>query len=58
MKKENKIITKDTSQFWETVKGEVFTVKKIYFYEGEHHVKAFNEDREIDLPYTFFDKVK
>tara|TARA_R100000697_G_scaffold112604_1_gene130320 strand:+ start:31 stop:207 length:177 start_codon:yes stop_codon:yes gene_type:complete len=58
MKKENKIITKDTSEFWKTKKGEIFIVRKIYWYNGEHHVKAFNEDREIDLPYVFFDRVK
>ena len=51
------IITKDTSAFWETKKDEVFTVKKIYFYEGEHYVKAFNDNRQIDLPYVFFDKL-
>ena len=51
------IITKDTSAFWETKKDEVFTVKKIYFYEGEHYVKAFNDNRQIDLPYVFFNKL-
>ena len=49
------IITKKTSELWNTKEEEVFTVKKIYFYNGEHHVRAFNEKREIDLPYVFFD---
>jgi len=52
------IITKDTSEFWETKKGEVFNVRKLYWYNGEHHVKAFNKDRQIDLPYVFFKKFK
>jgi hypothetical protein len=49
------IITKKTSELWNTKEEEVFTVKKIYFYNGEHHVRAFNENREIDLPCVFFD---
>ena len=54
MKKIRKIQTKETSEFWETKKDEIFTIKKIYFSNGEQHVKAFNENRTIDLPYTFF----
>ena len=41
-------------ELWGTKKDEVFTVKKIYFSNGEHHVIAFNESRTINLPYIFF----
>jgi hypothetical protein len=53
-----KIITKDTSKFWKTIKGEIFTVRKLYWFNGENYVRAFNEDRKIDLPFVFFDRVK
>lgn len=54
MKKIRKIQTKKTCEFWETKKDEIFTIKKIYFSNGEHHVIAFNESRTINLPYIFF----
>jgi|TARA_R110002073_G_scaffold68330_1_gene169813 hypothetical protein len=56
MKKVKKIQTnnKFINEYWGTKKDEVFTVKKIYFRNGEHHVVAFNESRTINLPYIFF----
>lgn len=56
MKKIRKIQAKKNSEFWETTKDEIFTIKKIYFSNGEHHVKAFNESRSIDLPYILFEE--
>lgn len=49
-----RVVTMETSTYWGTRKGEVFTGRRVYWWNGEHWLTATNAERSVDLPLTFF----
>ena len=59
-KKVKQIRAKETMDYWKTVAGRIGNVIRVYWCNGEHHVKGTWADtgEAFDLPHIFFEDVK